>query len=264
MPIGGNEDHRRTRAILSKFVALSRGEEARIAVIPTASQLADTGSLYCRLFKDLGAAEVRCIAPETRQKSNHPELLAQLEGMTGIFLTGGDQSKLISMIGATLMHRAILARFTAGAIIGGTSAGASALSEHMIAFGRSGSVPCQRMVNLGAGLGLAPDLVIDQHFRQRDRLGRLVTAVLMCPGLLGVGIDEDTALIIHPDQPWEVFGTGTVTIVDGSQLEYTDMHEVKRHLPISVCGMQVHTLAVGDQFDFSARQPAYKTTPVAV
>src|SRR4029077_19381814 len=107
-------------------------------------------------------------------------------------------------------------------------------------FGRSGSVPSQRMVQLSPGLGLAPRLIIDQHFRQRDRFGRLMTAVTMNPGEIGVGVDEDTALLIGPDGNCEVVGSGSVTVVDGSELDYTDIHAVKQHGPIAALGMRVH------------------------
>lgn len=246
MPIGGAEDKRAQCLILRRFTALSGGSSARIVVLPAASAYArETGSNYCTLFTELGAAQVECLHIDNRTQANDPARAAVLKQATGIFLTGGDQLKLVALIGATRMEDGLLQRSAEGVPVAGTSAGASAMSQQMIAFGRSGSQPRQRMVQLAAGLGLTKNLIIDQHFTQRDRLGRLTTAVALNPRLLGIGIDEDTACLITPDGCIEVLGSGAVTVVDGQGLIYSDIYMAKGHSPFTVGGVNVSILEHG-------------------
>src|SRR5215218_3406280 len=213
--IGGAEDKLGHRTILSHFVQLAGGRRARIAVIATASSLGDEIlALYRRVFLDLGAAEVLPLRPATREEAEAPGPAETVEGATGVFMTGGNQLRL-SMV------------------VGGTSAGASALSSHMVAFGGPGEVPKQRLAHMSAGLGLLPGAVIDQHFSQRNRLGRLLLLVAESPSQLGIGIDEDTAAVIGPDGVLEVLGRGTVTVVDGSRAQ-SDAFEVRARRPVLV------------------------------
>lgn len=256
MPIGGAEDRTSQRHILKQFVQYAGGNAARIVVIPTASGFGvEVGTQYCTIFKELGAAQVDCIHVQTRQQANDPQFVKSLAEATGIFMSGGDQTKLVSLIGGTPLASQIIASHRAGTVVAGTSAGASAMSRHMIAFGRSGSSPSQRMVQLAPGLGLIDRVIIDQHFRQRDRIGRLMTAVAYNPSYIGVGIDEDTAFIIGPDDNCEVIGSGSVTIVDGSQLQYTNLHAVKSHQPVAVMGVKVHILTQGCFYNLQSLEP---------
>lgn len=256
MPIGGAEDKTARKLILNQFVNLCGGPKARLVIIPTASAYAvETGARYCDVFGGLGAASVHCLDLRERKQANNPQEIEAIEDATGIFMTGGDQVKLVSFLGGTLLGRKISTALRDGKTVAGTSAGASAMSQHMIAFGRSGAAPSQRMVHLAPGLGLTESVIIDQHFRQRDRLGRLTTAVALNPAMIGMGVDEDTALVISPDNQCEVVGSGSVTVVDGSDMEYTDIHSVKRHNPITVVGMKVHVLSHGHRYDLNTRQP---------
>lgn len=200
----------------------------------TASSFAaEVGERYREVFTDLGAARVDPILAEARPAANDDTHAALVEGATGIFLTGGNQLRLSSTIGGTRLSRAIEERHQAGAVVAGTSAGASALSTHMIAFGASGLTPKLRMAQISAGLGLLPGVIIDQHFQQRNRLGRLLALVAQNPSLLGIGIDEDTAGVVTPDHVFEVIGRGSVTIVDGTAAE-TDAWEVSGHRPLMI------------------------------
>jgi cyanophycinase len=256
MPIGGAENRTFQSSILNQFIRYSGGTQARIAVIPSASGFADeVSTMYCALFKEIGVANVQCVHVQTRQQANSAETVNLLEGATGIFLTGGDQVKLVSLLGGTQLARKITACYQSGTTVAGTSAGASAMSQHMIAFGRSGSTPAQRSVQLAPGLGLIDSITIDQHFRQRDRLGRLMTAIAINPSVIGVGVDEDTALVIDQEGCCEVIGSNSVTIVDGSELQYTDIYAVKRHDPVAVMGMKVHVLTAGCQYSLQSLQP---------
>jgi cyanophycinase len=248
MPIGGAEDRRSDRVILKRFVELCGSSNARIVVIPSASGFPhETAKTYKSLFSDLGAGSVFEFHVNSRQQANDPASIQLLNDVTGIFFTGGDQLRLLSLIGATRFAQSIRSHHLNGIHIAGTSAGASALSLQMIAFGRSGTVPSQRMVQIAAGLGLTESLIIDQHFSQRNRLGRLMTAVALNPHRIGIGVDEDTALMIAPDGCCEVIGAGSVTVVDGRQLEYSDIYAAKRYEPFTLTGVHVQKLRTGMQ-----------------
>ena len=253
VPIGGAEAKTGTRDILARVLALAGGPEARIAVIPTASELPDTGDRYAKLFGELGGAHVDVLPITTREHARVPGAVETVERATGIFMTGGNQLRLSTILGGTPLAQAIRRQNAAGVVVAGTSAGAAVIPEHMIATGPTGPTPTTEGVTLAPGLGLTNRLVIDQHFRQRDRLGRLLTAVSYNPFATGVGIDEDTALVLGPDNVFEVVGSGTVTVVDPSELEYSSMDSARSGQPVSLIGLRVHVLAAGCTYDTEAR-----------
>ncbi len=252
--IGGAEEKLRQRQILSRFVSLAGGSEARVAVISTASSLGDEATeLYGSVFMTLGVRDVIGLRPVTREEANDPALAAQLRDVTGIFMTGGNQLRLSSVVGGTALGRMIVERHRHGVIVAGTSAGASAISSHMVAFGTSGTTPKQRMTQMSAGLGLLPGVIIDQHFEQRNRIGRLLALIAQSPALLGMGVDEDTAALVSPSGLLEVIGKGSVTILDPAKLE-TDAYEAKRTRPIMISGVVLHSLPAGYRFDLRKRR----------
>jgi cyanophycinase len=251
--IGGAEDKVRDRVILGRFVALAGGRDAQIAVISTASSLgAEAGERYQAIFTELGAAAVRPLHAVTRTQANDEHAARTIRDASGVFLTGGNQLRLSSTIGGTRLADAITTRFQAGAVVAGTSAGASAVSSHMIAFGASGATPKHRMAQIAAGLGLLPGVIVDQHFQQRNRLGRLLSLIAQNPSLLGLGVDEDTAGVVGPDQVMEVIGRGSITVVDGAGSE-TDAWEIKGHRPLMISGVVLHSLPAGYRFDLRRR-----------
>lgn len=261
--IGGAEDKLRQRQILSRFVTLAGGPQARVAIISTASSLGDEATnLYRSIFHAMGVAEVRGLRPLTRAEANDRDLCEPLDDATAIFMTGGNQLRLASVVAGTLLGRTIVERHRHGAVVAGTSAGASAISSYMVAFGTSGATPKQRMTQLSAGLGLLPGVIIDQHFEQRNRIGRLLALVAQSPSLLGIGIDEDTAALVSPSGTLEVIGKGSVTILDPARLQ-TDAYEVKRHRPIMVSGVILHSLPSGYRFDLRRRRLLAPLRPVA-
>jgi cyanophycinase len=200
LAIGGAEDKLGKRSVLSEFVQLAGGPDARIAVIPTASSLGDEiVDVYDALFRKIGAADVWGVRPESREEAEDPEVVGRLADATGIFMTGGNQLKLSAIVNGTAFGEEIKAAHERGVVVGGTSAGASIQSSHMVAFGTGGSTPKQRMTQLAGGLGLIRDVVIDQHFGQRNRYGRLLMLVAQSPHLLGIGVDEDTGALITDD-----------------------------------------------------------------
>ena len=235
MIIGGAEDKLRKRTILHEFVRAAGGLEARIAVIPAASSIgSEITEVYDALFRREGAADVVAVRPESRQEAHDPQLVAAVEEATGVFMTGGNQLKLSAIVSGTPLGDAIVAAHHRGVVVGGTSAGASIQSSHMLAFGGPGATPKQRMTQMAAGLGLINSAVIDQHFDQRNRYGRLLMIVAQSPQLLGIGVDEDTAAIVEPDhqghEVLRVIGRGSVTVMDPANI-VTNAHEAKRSIP---------------------------------
>jgi cyanophycinase len=252
--IGGAEDKLGERVILTRFTELAGGKQARIAVISTASSLGDAATdLYRHIFGRLGVAQVIGLRPETREEANDPRIADAVKQATGIFMTGGNQLRLSSVIGGTKLGAAILEAHGRGVVVAGTSAGASAVATHMMAFGSSGATPKHRMAHVSVGLGLLVNVVVDQHFEQRTRLGRLLAVVAQSPSLIGLGLDEDTAAIINADDVLEVVGRGSVTIVDGTDV-ITDAHQATGHRPMMVSNARLHSLPAGYRFDLGARR----------
>jgi len=253
IPIGGAENKENDRHILERFVHCSGGRDADIVVIPTASRLHETGPRYERLFKDIGAARVDVMDFDTRRDCQEPGRLRRLEEASGIFFTGGNQLRLTTLLGGTPVAKLVRTRNAGGVTVGGTSAGASILSEHMIAFGDEGSSVISGSVRLAPGLGLTNRFIIDQHFRQRDRLGRLLTALAYNPFAIGIGLDEDTAAFIGPDETVEVEGSGGVTIVDAADVSYSSMDSVTEGQPVCMLGLRLHVLVAGATFNLHTR-----------
>jgi cyanophycinase len=254
IPIGGAEEKENDPDILQRFVNLCGGGDADIVVIPTASKLSDTGDRYVRLFKELGAGDAASLDFDSRRDCEEQGRLDRLGEATGIFLTGGNQLRLTTILGGTPVAKRIRARNAEGVHVAGTSAGAAFLSEHMIAFGEEGSSPHAGKVTLAPGLGLTNRFVIDQHFRQRDRLGRLLTALAYNPYAHGVGLDENTAAFIGPDNRLQVEGSGAITIVDAAGIEFSSMDIADEGEPICLIGLTMHILVAGASYDLHTRE----------
>jgi cyanophycinase len=253
MVIGGAEDKRGDRLVLSRLLEMA-GPDPHLVVLSTASMRGEEAIAgYGELFTEMGAARVTGLRPLTREEADDPAASATVMEANGVFLTGGNQVRLVSVIGGTRLEDALFSARDRGAVIAGTSAGASAVAAHMVAFGRPGASPRHRMVHISAGLGLIEDVIVDQHFEQRGRMGRLLAAVALSPKLLGLGLDEDTAAIVYADRTLEVVGKGSVTIVDGSKVS-TDAYQIKAHRPMMVSGAVVHALPAGYWFDLRSRK----------
>jgi len=254
IPIGGAEEKDNAPAILQRFVQLAGGERADIVVIPTASQMRDTGVRYERLFAALGAARVTAIDFDTRRDADERGRLERLQQATGVFFTGGNQLRLSTLIGGTAIAKAVRVLNAHGVPVAGTSAGAAFISEHMIAFGDEGSSPIAGSVRLAPGLGLTNRFIIDQHFRQRDRLGRLLTALAYNPFAIGLGLDEDTAAFIAPDNTVHVQGSGGITVVDAADVQFSSMDSIAEGKPVCLLGVKLHILTQGATFNLHTRQ----------
>jgi cyanophycinase len=261
VPVGGAEDKEADVAVLRRFVDVSQGDRARIAVIPTASMLPETGARYESIFRRLGAMDAFVLAFAHRDDASRPDWLQKLDEATGIFLTGGNQLRISTILGGTPVAKAIRRLNANGVTVGGTSAGAAILSEHMIAYGEGGATPHAGQTSLAPGLGLTNRVVIDQHFRQRDRLGRLLAALAYNPFAVGLGLDEDTAAFIDPDNVIHVTGSDAITVVDPSALEYSSMPSTPVGKAICMTNVKLHVLTDGARFDLKSRHATPPTPP---
>jgi cyanophycinase len=254
MIIGGAEDKLGDRRILRRFVALSGRAEAVIAVCATASSLGDEiTDLYERVFYELGAAEVLSVRPVNRAEADGAVATKAVRGATGVFFTGGNQAKLAAVLRGTALGDEVTRMYRSGVVIGGTSAGASVVSEHMVALGAAGETPKQRMASLAQGLGLLPDVIVDQHFAERGRFGRLLALVAANPSLLGLGIDEDTSALVRDERMLEVYGRGAVFLAEADHA-VTNAYAARGTEPILISGATVHFLPTSTTFDLHERQ----------
>lgn len=257
VPIGGAEEKIGDSRILTRFVELCGGRDAHIVVIPTASELDDTGARYEEVFSRLGAGRVQALPIKVREDCEREDWLEALASADGIFMTGGNQLRLSTILGGTAIARGLREASARGAHVGGTSAGAGFMSEHMIAFGGEGLLPRAGLVTMAPGLGLTNRVVVDHHFAERARLGRLLTALGLNPFAVGLGLDENTAAFIGPDDVLEVVGSGSVTIVDPADIEYSNLYARSEGEPICLVNVRIHFLVDGWSFDLNTREASH-------
>jgi cyanophycinase len=261
VPVGGAEDKEADTAILKRFVEVSGGRDARIAVLPTASMLADTGHRYEKIFGKLKVKDAFALPFLTREDAQREEWLKKLDHATGIFLTGGNQLRISAILGGTPVAKAVRRLNARGVAVGGTSAGAAILSEHMIAYGEAGATPHAGQASLAPGLGMTNRVIIDQHFRQRDRLGRLLSALAYNPFAVGLGLDEDTAAFIDPDDVIHVVGSEAITVLDPSAVEHSSMPTAEAGAALCITNIKLHILTDGATFDLKLRNARPPPTP---
>ncbi len=254
IPIGGAEEKLHNPEILDRFIDVCGGNSSRIAIIPTASELEDTGRNYEKLFRKIGVQHTKVLNILTREDCQCSEFADYINKSDGVFMTGGNQLRLSTTLGGTPVAQLIRRRNAAGMHVAGTSAGAAFMPEHMIAGGDEGSTPSPDMVTMAPGLGLTNSFIIDQHFRQRDRLGRLLTALAYNPFAVGIGLDEDTAAFIRPGDDLEVVGSGGITVIDPTNLSYSSMDRARRGDPVSLIDVKLHILISGGRFEIESRQ----------
>lgn len=254
--IGGAEDKLNERHILRKFIDMSGGRNASVLIVPVPSDFPlVTATLYKGLFENLGISKITVLDATSRQEILKVNAKSILEGVTGVFLTGGDQMRLCSLIGGTEFLSELKSKVRKGKIIlAGSSAGAASMSSTMIVRGEPTVQPLKDSIRLCPGLGILKNIIIDQHFTQRARLTRLITAISYNPGNLGIGIDENTAIHITKGGVLEVLGAGTVTIIDGSKISYNTISEVHESEPFSVMGIQVNILSSGVRYNIFKRE----------
>lgn len=249
--IGGAEDKVHGREILHTFFKRAGGKDAAIGIIPCASRdpLA-ISQRYQRIFEEMGATAIEVMDIRDRSQSEDPAWKTILEQCSGVFMTGGDQVRLCGLLADTPLVEMLRQRAQLGSVaLAGTSAGAAVMGHHMIAGGGSGESPNRSLVDMATGLGILPDIIVDQHFHNRNRMARLMSAVSMQPDRLGLGIDEDTCALFESDVSFQAIGKGTITVIDPRGVTHTNEPDIGATDPISLHGLQVHLLTHGDRFD---------------
>jgi cyanophycinase len=254
--IGGAEDKIHGRQILQTFFQRSGGADARIAIIPSASrEPVVIGSRYHDIFEEMGAKAIEVIDIREREHGQDAVWQAFIDDCTGVFMTGGDQLRLCGLLADTpIMERVRMRAQTGEVTLAGTSAGAAVMGYHMIAGGGSGESPNRALVDMTIGLGIIPEVIVDQHFHNRNRMARLLSAVASHPEKVGIGIDEDTCAMFEANGTFQVIGKGTVTVVDPGEMSYTNYAHIEPNAPISIHNLRLHILSHGDRYDLSRRQ----------
>lgn len=249
--IGGAEDKVHGKEILHTFFQCSGGTDAVIGIVPSASREPTLiGDRYYQIFSEMGAKEIKVLDVRDRDGGTDSAYLHYAENCTSIFLTGGDQLRLCGLLADTPLMNLIVSRVKASEIaLAGTSAGAAVMGHQMIAGGSSGECPNRALVDMAMGLGIIPEVLVDQHFHNRNRLSRLLSAISAHPNLLGVGIDEDTCAMFESNHTLQVLGKGTVTIVDARAMSYTNYDQVHGTEPIGIHNLKLHILSHGDRYD---------------
>jgi cyanophycinase len=256
MVIGGAEDKVNGCEILRAFFESAGGQQASIGIVPCASQEPSVvGDRYHKIFQGMGARQVQVLDIRQPRECDEEKWLNILERCTGIFITGGDQQRLCDLIGESKFIASIKQRIDeqGDLVMAGTSAGAAIVGEKMIAGGSSGESPNQLLVDLTDGLGIFPDLLVDQHFHNRNRMARLMSAIAAHPDKLGIGIDEDTCAAFDGDGTFKAIGKGTITIIDPRGLTHTNYLDVVKSSPLSLHNLTVHVLSKGDRYNYQHR-----------
>lgn len=266
IPIGGNEykgigESEQNQleyieeGILARVVRESGGKDAKIVVIPTASSIPDeVGANYLEAFGKLHCTNVSILDIRLRSQASIKSNVNLIREADCVMFSGGNQSKITKKIGGTPIHSVLMERFTSEPlVIAGTSAGAMCMSSEMITGGSSKESLIKDAVKMQQGLGFIPKLIIDSHFIQRGRFGRLAEAVAKFPDLLGVGLAEDTGLVIKKCNTFEVIGSGMVILFDGRELSHNNVKLLKPGTPMSLVNLKVHVITNGDRFNITKR-----------
>lgn len=240
-------------AVMEKFVDLAGGTEARIVVFPTASEEADTGEYYRKLFAGLGCTNVIEAEVYSEKDGADPGLVRVVRGASGIWFSGGDQRRITKALLGTPVGEAVVEAFERGAVVGGTSAGTACQSDLMITGDGDFTILGADNVELWEGLGLFKSVIVDQHFVARKRHNRLISVILEHPEFVGVGIDEATAVWVRPDDSFEVLGEGWVIVYDALRAIINRAPENRIGKPLGVHGLITHVLLPGDIFDLRKR-----------
>jgi len=257
MIIGGAEEKAGERSILAE-VARRAGGGALVVATLASVEPEFQWATYSRVFRELGIGDVRHLKAETREEAADPRQLALIEDATALFFTGGDQLKITTKLGGTPLNERIRQLYKMhGGLIAGTSAGAAVMGQMMLMSAALEGVEKHRVRQafiMARGLALLRDVVIDQHFAQRARIERLLGAIAENPGVLGVGIDEDTAIVVD-HQEFNVIGSGAVYVADGSAISYTNVTERPADSTLCLFDVRLHVLAPGASFDMATRRP---------
>lgn len=252
--IGGAEDKEGSATILNHACRMLNAESPLIVLTTATENTEEAGRKYRKAFEKMGVGRLQVLDINTREKANLDEVREQILDASGIFMTGGDQLRITSILGGTKTAEAIRTLYRTGGVIMGTSAGASVMSKTMIVNGEDNEPAKKCTLKMAPGLGLLECVIIDQHFDQRGRFGRLLCGVAENPDTLGIGIDEDTAIHLYPEDIFVVIGNNAVTILDGSTIRSSNVSELKQNEILAITGVQVHVLPQGYGFNLKERK----------
>ena len=253
--IGGAEDKQGEKRILKKVVEMVKEGESKIVILTTATEKPqELGNTYVKVFSGLGLKDIEVLNINSRNEANQEEYCRKIKAASGLFFTGGDQLRITSILGGTLTHMALNEAFFSGLAIIGTSAGASVMSSTMIVDGDSNDPARKCTLKMAPGFGFMSNTIIDQHFAQRGRIGRILCGVAENPDMLAVGIDEDTAIIANPDRTFDVIGTNSVTVIDGKSINYSNVSELSPDEILAISGITLHVMPDGYSFDMNKRE----------
>lgn len=252
--IGGAEDKTGESVILKQARQMLTDDEI-LTVLTTATESPiEVGENYKQAFARLGVKNIQVLNINTRDDANDVEINKKIENSKCIFFTGGDQLRITSILGGTSAYKSIKQVYLDGGLIMGTSAGASVMSSTMVVEGEDNEPAKKCTLKMAPGLGLLNNTIVDQHFDQRGRFGRLLCGVAENPDVLGIGIDEDTAIKVYPDGHFEIIGTNSVTIIDGTTIKSSNVSELAQNELLAIIGVTVHTLPKQYGFDMNNRE----------
>ncbi len=253
--IGGAEDKKGESVILKKVVELVGASNAKLVILTTATEEPQSlGEEYKKVFNRLDISDIKILNISSRTNANKEGAANSIINSTGIFFTGGDQLRITSILGGTRAYEALQEAYTNGTVIIGTSAGASVMSSNMIIDGNSNDPARKCTLKMAPGIGLLEEAIIDQHFHQRGRIGRLLCGVAENPNILGIGIDEDTAIHVFPDAHFKVIGSNAVTVIDGRSITKSNVSELKPDEILAIANVTLHILPAGYGFDMKNRK----------
>ncbi|MGB0652268.1 MAG: cyanophycinase [Thermoplasmatota archaeon] len=265
--IGGNEDKKTDLTVLKAVCELPEGGTKVVEVIPTASSIPEeTGGQYIEVFRTVGAKTVNIMDIQSREAANDPANVQRILEADVVFFTGGDQLRITNLLGGSAVLQTLLGHYQRGGVIAGTSAGAAAMSQAMIYQGKAGTAMRKGTVQMSPGLGLIRNAVVDSHFTQRGRFSRLLEVVTGNPGVIGIGLDEDSAVVVRDGTKLEAIGSGIIVLVDGHEMRYSNITDVQMGTPIAEEGIMLHTLTPGHGYDLEERRyirPATASKPSA-
>jgi cyanophycinase len=252
--IGGAEDKEGDKTILSQAQQMLSGEDVLTVITTATEKPEEVGNNYFNVFKSIGIKNIKILNINTRDDADNEKNYEAIVNSRCLFMTGGDQLRITSILGGTRASHAIKALYESGGIIMGTSAGASVMSSTMIVEGNDNSPASKCTLKMAPGLGLFDGVIIDQHFEQRGRFGRLLCGVAENPDVLGIGIDENTAIKLYPDMHFEVIGSNAVTILDGMSIQASNVSELNPNEILAIMGVTVHVLPQGYGFNLKDRK----------
>jgi cyanophycinase len=256
MAIGGAEDRENECEILKEFVRLAGGDDGEILIMTVAThEVSETVKEYRKVFRRLGVPRVKAVDVSLREDTRSQRGMKVIESSTGLFFSGGDQLDIASLLGGTDMLALIQDRYCQGCVIAGTSAGAAMMSTSMLISGKPEDSPRFGNVEIGPGLDFIKGTIVDTHFSQRGRCGRLMTAVAHYPQDIGIGIDEDTAILVNNGTEFKVLGTGSVIIVDGGPMTHTNLNDLQHGDRLELHDLTLHVLPAGARFDLKKQRP---------